>query len=92
MRGATNCTLSLPHPLLRSLLQTMLPSSGPVTPAGGEMWLTAARFAGYAVFWAGMSVGVTNLGSGCVDGMGRAGLGWARLSSAAAAPAVAMSA
>lgn len=48
--------------------KTQLPDSGsiPHTDAGFAAFYTAARFSGYAIFWAGLGVGLTNLGSGCV--------------------------
>ena len=47
-----------------------LPEAGvPVAPAALAAYLNAARFAGYAVFWSGMSVGLTNLGSGICVGV-----------------------
>ena len=48
--------------------KTNLPDSAsiPVTDAGWANYERAARFAGYAVFWSGLGVGLTNLGSGCV--------------------------
>lgn len=50
--------------------KTQLPDSGsiPHTDAGFAAFYTAARFSGYAIFWAGLGVGLTNLGSGCVAG------------------------
>ena len=38
----------------------------PVTAANWANYYRAARFAGFAVFWSGLGVGLTNLGSGCV--------------------------
>lgn len=47
--------------------KTMLPAEGiPDNEAGAATWVRAATFAGYAVFWSGVSVGLTNLGSGYV--------------------------
>jgi hypothetical protein len=46
-------------------MQTVLPQSGiPVTEAGAAAWLRFATYAGYSVFWSGLSVGLTNLASG----------------------------
>lgn len=49
--------------------KTQLPDSSsiPHTDAGFAAFYTMARFAGYAIFWAGLGVGLTNLGSGCVS-------------------------
>lgn len=43
-------------------------ASLPQTVAGWKGYYIAARYAGYAVFWSGLGVGLTNLGSGCVGG------------------------
>ena len=42
------------------------PANLPVTAANWANYYRAARFAGFAVFWSGLGVGLTNLGSGCV--------------------------
>jgi V-type H+-transporting ATPase proteolipid subunit len=50
-----------------------LPDAGvlPTDPIKLAGYLNTARFAGYAVFWSGISVGLTNLGSGiCVGTAG----------------------
>lgn len=44
-------------------------ASLPLTQAGWAAYYVSARFAGYAVFWSGIAVGLTNLGSGCVGGV-----------------------
>lgn len=41
----------------------------PTDPAKLVAYINLARFAGYAVFWSGMSVGLTNLGSGICVGI-----------------------
>jgi F0F1-type ATP synthase membrane subunit c/vacuolar-type H+-ATPase subunit K len=50
--------------------KTNVPDAGnlPTTAAGWAAYYNAARFAGYAIFWSGIGVGLTNLGSGCVGG------------------------
>jgi len=57
--------------------KTNVPDAGnlPTTAAGWAAYYNAARFAGYAIFWSGIGVGLTNLGSGCVGGVCSGG-GW----------------
>ena len=44
------------------------PANLPVTAASWANYYRLARFAGFAIFWSGLGVGLTNLGSGCVSG------------------------
>lgn len=54
--------------------KSVLPQSGlPHTISGQQQWLNIARFAGYATFWSGISVGLTNLGSGICVGVAGSG-------------------
>ena len=48
--------------------KTQLPSDLPIPTAGPayKKWELLSRFAGYSLFWSGVSVGLTNLGSGYV--------------------------
>lgn len=66
------------HPCLRSLTEvaqkTQLPSKLPTDDASYHAWQSKASFAGYSIFWSGIIVGVTNLGSGCVWGAAETGL------------------
>ena len=38
----------------------------PTDAVGYNKWWNTAVYAGYAIFWSGISVGLTNLGSGSV--------------------------
>lgn len=44
-------------------------TDGSVAPAALAAYLNIARFAGYSCFWSGVSVGLTNLGSGIAVGV-----------------------
>lgn len=54
--------------------KTQVPSTGlPKDDAAFNAWQIAARYAGYSLFWSGVSVGFTNLASGiCVGVAGSA--------------------
>lgn len=47
-------------------MQVPPPDSLPTTASGAAAWRQLATFASYSIFWSGISVGLTNLGSGCV--------------------------
>ena len=49
-------------------MQAQLPQAGfPLAdPVLYNIWWKKAVYAGYAIFWSGVAVGLTNLGSGCV--------------------------
>lgn len=50
--------------------KTQLPQNGmPTDPDKAAAYMNLARFAGYALFWSGMAVGLTNLGSGICVGV-----------------------
>ncbi len=50
--------------------KSQLPSSGlPTDPAALTAYINVARYAGYSLFWSGISVGLTNLGSGIAVGI-----------------------
>ena len=54
--------------------KTNLPSNGlPTDPVALEGYMRIARFAGYSMFWAGLGVGITNLGSGICVGIAGSG-------------------
>lgn len=54
--------------------KTQVPSDGlPTSEAALANWLRVATFAGYAIFWSGVSVGFTNLGSGICVGVAGSG-------------------
>lgn len=54
--------------------KTQVPGDGlPTTEQGLDNWLRVATFAGYAIFWSGVSVGLTNLGSGICVGVAGSG-------------------
>jgi len=54
--------------------KTQLPSNGmPTDPAALANYMRIARFAGYSMFWAGLGVGITNLGSGICVGVAGSG-------------------
>lgn len=44
--------------------ETQLPKTLPTSDPSYHAWMQQAIFAAYAVFWSGISVGLTNLGSG----------------------------
>jgi V-type H+-transporting ATPase proteolipid subunit len=54
--------------------KTQLPSNGmPTDPLALASYMRIARFAGYSMFWAGLGVGITNLGSGICVGVAGSG-------------------
>lgn len=54
--------------------KTNLPTSGfPTDPVKIEAYMRLAKFAAYACFWSGLSVGLTNLGSGICVGVAGSG-------------------
>ena len=46
-----------------------LPNALPADSAAYAAWVSQASFSGYAVFWSGIAVGLTNLGSGISVGV-----------------------
>lgn len=49
--------------------KAQLPKTVPVDPVAIANYFRAAKFAGYACFWSGVAVGLTNLGSGICVGV-----------------------
>ncbi len=45
----------------------------PTDPLALASYMRIARFAGYSMFWAGLGVGITNLGSGICVGVAGSG-------------------
>ena len=70
-RSVIFCEATAIYGVILSIILTnkvVLPDAAslPQTVAGWKGYYIAARYAGYAVFWSGLGVGLTNLGSGCV--------------------------
>ena len=64
---ATPPSVVIDRPVGHSLAhsQVQLPRGGmPDNQADYNKWWNSAAFAGYCLFWSGLSVGLTNLGSG----------------------------
>jgi hypothetical protein len=53
-----------PHPLLFVTPQIFLPGKAPTDEAAYQVWLSKASFSAYSIFWAGITLGVSNLASG----------------------------
>jgi V-type H+-transporting ATPase proteolipid subunit len=71
------CEATAIYGVILSIILTnkmQLPNDGiPTDPVALGNYLRVARFAAYACFWSGISVGLTNLGSGICVGMAGSG-------------------
>lgn len=66
------CEATAIYGVILSIILTnkmQLPDNMPTSSRGVAGYLAMARFAGYAIFWSGISVGLTNLGSGICVGV-----------------------